>query len=311
MTKIAVLIPCFNEELTIAKVIDDHKRALPKADIYVYDNNSTDQTAAIARRHGATTRSEPRQGKGNVARSMFHDIDADVYYMVDGDDTYPAEKAPELIQLIADGKADMAIGDRLSSTYFTENKRFGHSFGNKLVRFMINKLFKANVRDIMTGQRAFSYEFVKTYPVLAKGFEIETDMTIHALDKNLLLLEAPIEYRNRPEGSVSKLDTTKDGVRVLWTIFNLVREYKPLLFFTIFSLIFFMAAVVAGAPIIDQMARGEIVVRVPTIIGVFILIVISILLFIAGLILDLIVKKNKQTFEMNRNLIKTLRRDDK
>ena len=238
--KIAVLIPCYNESKTIEKVIKDYKKELPEADIYVYDNNSSDGTDKIAIKAGAIVKYEYKQGKGNVIRSMFRDIDADCYLMIDGDDTYPAENAKEMCDYVLDGKADMVIGDRLSSTYFTENKRPFHNFGNVLVRKLINTLFKSNVKDIMTGYRAFSYEFVKTFPVLSKGFEIETEMTIHSLDKNLLLKEIPVEYRDRPEGSESKLNTFSDGFKVLKTIARLFKEYKPTIFFSIFGLLFFI-----------------------------------------------------------------------
>ena len=214
-SRIAVLIPCYNEAKTIEKVVKDYKKVLPKADIYVYDNNSSDGTDKIAKKAGAIVEYEYKQGKGNVIRSMFRDIDADCYLMIDGDDTYPSENAKEMCDLVLEGKADMVIGDRLSSTYFTENKRPFHNFGNKIVRFLINKLFKNKVKDIMTGYRAFSYEFVKSFPVLSKGFEIETEMTIHAVDKNFKLIEVPVNYRDRPEGSVSKLNTYKDGFKVL------------------------------------------------------------------------------------------------
>ena len=247
--KIAVLIPCYNESKTVEKVVKDYKKALPNADIYVYDNNSSDGTDKIAKKAGAIVRYEYRQGKGNVIRSMFRDIDADCYLMIDGDDTYPKENAKEMCDLILEGKADMVIGDRLSSTYFTENKRPFHNFGNKLVRGLINTLFKSNVRDIMTGYRAFSYDFVKTFPVLSKGFEIETEMTIHALDKNFLLKEVPVEYRDRPAGSVSKLNTYSDGFRVLKTIARLFKEYKPTIFFSLISLVFLIMQLIFSFPV--------------------------------------------------------------
>lgn len=231
MNKIAVLIPCYNESQTIEKVIQDYKDVLPEAEIYVYDNNSKDGTAEIAERAGAIVRYEYRQGKGNVIRSMFRDIEADCYIMIDGDDTYPAEHARKIADLVLNKGVDMVIGDRLSSTYFEENKRLFHNFGNKMVRLLINKLFKSNVRDIMTGYRGFSRQFVKTFPVLSKGFEIETEMTIHSLDKNFLLEEIPVQYRDRPEGSVSKLNTFSDGFKVLHTIATLFKEYKPFVFF--------------------------------------------------------------------------------
>ena len=291
--KIAVLIPCYNESKTIE----------PNADIYVYDNNSTDGTDKIAKKAGAIVKYEYRQGKGNVIRSMFKDIDADCYLMIDGDDTYPKENAKEMCDLVLNGKADMVIGDRLSSTYFTENKRPFHNFGNKLVRGLINLLFKSNIRDIMTGYRAFSYEFVKTFPVLSKGFEIETEMTIHALDKNFLLKEIPVEYRDRPEGSVSKLNTYSDGFRVLKTIARLFKEYKPTVFFSFISLIFLIISLIFGIPVFVEFFDTGLVPRIPTLIFAGFMLIISILLFVCGLILEVVVKKHRQLFELI--LIKT------
>ena len=296
--KIAVLIPCYNESKTIAKVIKDYKKVLPKADIYVYDNNSTDGTDEIARKAGAIVKYEYRQCKGNVIRSMFKDIDADCYLMIDGDDTYPKENAKEMCDLVLEGKADMVIGDRLSSTYFTENKRPFHNFGNKLVRGLINTLFKSNIRDIMTGYRAFSYEFVKTFPVLSKGFEIETEMTIHALDKNFLLKEIPVEYRDRPAGSVSKLNTYSDGFRVLKTIARLFKEYKPTVFFSVISLIFLIISLCFGIPVFIEYFETGLVPRIPTLIFAGFMLIIAILLFICGLILEVLVKKHSQLFEL-------------
>ena len=235
--KIAVLIPCYNEEMTIGKVIDDFHRVCPDADVYVYNNNSTDATAAIAAAKGAIVREEYRQGKGNVIRSMFRDIDADCYIMVDGDDTYPAEDAWQAAQMVLKGQADMCIGDRLSSTYFVENKRAFHNMGNRMVRFLINWIFRSDIHDIMTGCRAFSPLFVKSYPVISSGFEIETEMTIHALDKNMVIQEIPIRYRDRPDGSESKLNTYSDGIRVICTILSLFKNYRPFQFFSLLSLI--------------------------------------------------------------------------
>lgn len=295
--KIAVLIPCYNESKTVEKVVKDYKKALPEADIYVYDNNSTDGTDEIARKAGAIVKYEYKQGKGNVIRSMFKEIDADCYLMIDGDDTYPAENAREMCNLILEGKADMVIGDRLSSTYFTENKRPFHNFGNKLVRGLINKLFKSNVRDIMTGYRAFSYDFVKTFPVLSKGFEIETEMTIHALDKNFLLKEVAVGYRDRPAGSVSKLNTYSDGLRVLKTIARLFKEYKPTLFFSFVSLIFLIIALIFGVPVFVEYFRTGLVPRYPTLIFSGFMLMIAILMFVCGLILEVVVKKHRQLFE--------------
>ena len=302
--KIAVLIPCYNEAKTIEKVIKDYKEVLPNADIYVYDNNSTDKTDEIAKKAGAIVRYEYRQGKGNVIRSMFREIDADCYLMIDGDDTYPKENAKVLCDLVLEGKADMVIGDRLSSTYFTENKRPFHNFGNKIVRFLINKIFKNEIKDIMTGYRAFSYEFVKGFPVLSKGFEIETEMTIHAVDKNFKLVEIPVTYRDRPEGSVSKLNTYKDGIKVLKTIGTLFKEYRPALFFNIISLIFFITSIILGIPPFVEYFKFGLVMKFPRLIVSGIFLVISILLFITGVILQVLAKKHKQLYELYLNQLK-------
>lgn len=296
--KIAVLIPCYNESKTIKKVVEDYKKALPEADIYVYDNNSSDHTDEIARKAGAIVKYEYRQGKGNVIRSMFKDIEADCYLMIDGDDTYPAENAREMCDLILDKKADMVIGDRLSSTYFTENKRPFHNFGNRLVRGLINFLFESDVRDIMTGYRAFSYEFVKTFPVLSKGFEIETEMTIHALDKNFLLREVKVGYRDRPAGSVSKLNTYRDGFRVLKTIGRLFKEYKPTIFFSLLSLLFLIISFAFGIPVFAEYFKTGLVPRYPTLIFSGFMLMIAIILFACGLILEVVVKKHRQLFEL-------------
>lgn len=309
--KIAVLIPCYNESKTIAKVVKDYKKALPEADIYVYDNNSSDGTDKIAKKAGAIVKYEYRQGKGNVIRSMFKDIEADCYLMIDGDDTYPAENAREMCDLVLEGKADMVIGDRLSSTYFTENKRPFHNLGNRLVRGLINKLFKSNVRDIMTGYRAFSYEFVKTFPVLSKGFEIETEMTIHALDKNFLLKEVPVNYRDRPAGSVSKLNTYRDGFRVLKTIGRLFKEYKPTIFFSIIGLLFLIIAVVFAVPVFADYFKTGLVPRYPTLIFSGFMLIISILMFVCGLLLEVVVKKHRQMFELVLIRTKKEEKDEK
>ena len=274
--KIAVLIPCYNESKTIEKVIKDYKKALPEADIYVYDNNSSDDTDKIAKKAGAIVKYEHRQGKGNVIRTMFKEIDADCYLMIDGDDTYPAENAREMCNYVLEDNVDMVIGDRLSSTYFEENKRPFHNTGNKLVRGLINSLFKSNVRDIMTGYRAFSYDFVKTFPVLSKGFEIETEMTIHALDKNMQLKEIPIEYRDRPEGSVSKLNTFSDGFKVLKTIGRLFKEYKPTIFFGLIGLLFLLISLGFGIPVFVDYFKTGLVERFPTLIFSGFMLMISI-----------------------------------
>ena len=303
MKKIAVLIPCYNEELTIGKVVKDYKKALPHADIYVYDNNSKDKTAEIAEKAGAIVRHEYRQGKGNVVRTMFREIDADCYLMIDGDDTYPAESAKEMCDYVLDGKADMVIGDRLSSTYFTENKRPFHNFGNRLVRWSINTIFKTNIKDIMTGYRAFSYEFVKGFPVLSKGFEIETEMSIHAVDKNYKLIEMPVEYRDRPAGSVSKLNTFKDGFKVIRMIMTLFKEYKPNMFFNIIAFLFLVASLVLGIPVLSEFVKTGLVPKFPSLIVSTIFFVVSLLLWVTGTILGVIVKKHKQLYELYLNAI--------
>lgn len=303
MDKIAVLIPCYNEALTIARVIKDYKKALPEAKIYVYDNNSTDDTAKIAVSNGAIVRYEYKQGKGNVVRSMFRDIKAECYLMIDGDNTYPAENAREMCNLILSKKADMVIGDRLSSTYFSENKRPFHNLGNKLVRLFINKLFKNKIKDIMTGYRAFSYEFVKGFPVLSKGFEIETEMTIHAVDKNYHIVEVPVNYQDRPKGSISKLNTYRDGAKVLKTIAVLFKEYKPSAFFNIIALIFLILALCFGIPVVVEYYQTGLVPRFPTLIVASIFLVIGLLLWICGIILQVIIKKHKQLYEILMNIV--------
>lgn len=301
MSKIAILIPCYNESKTIGKVIKDYKEVLPEADIYVYDNNSTDGTAEIAINAGAIVKHEYRQGKGNVIRSMFHQIDADCYLMIDGDDTYPAENANEMCRYILNNGVDMVIGDRLSSTYFQENKRPFHNIGNVMVRTLINKLFHSNVKDIMTGYRAFSKDFVKTFPVLSKGFEIETEMTIHALDKNMLLKEVPITYRDRPSGSESKLNTYTDGMKVIMTIFKLFRDYKPLLFFSILSFILVIISLILFIPVFKEYIQTGLVPRFPTLIVSAFIMLLAMLMLVCGLILEVVVKKHRQLFEILRN----------
>jgi hypothetical protein len=301
--KIAVLIPCYNESKTIKKVVSDYKKVLPEADIYVYDNNSSDGTDKIASESGAIVRYERKQGKGNVIRSMFQDIEADCYIMVDGDDTYPAENAREMCDLVLNDGIDMVIGDRLSSTYFQENKRPFHNMGNKLVRNLIEMMFKTNIKDIMTGYRAFSYKFVKTFPVLSKGFEIETEMSIHAVDKNFTLKEIPVMYRDRPEGSVSKLNTYKDGLKVLKTIGTLFKEYKPALFFNIIALIVFIISIILAVPVFSEYFRTGLVPRIPTLVVSGILFIVGLLLETTGLILQVTVKKNRQAFEISLNQI--------
>ena len=303
MDKIAVLIPCYNESKTIEKVVTDFKKVLPEAVIYVYDNNSTDHTDQIARRAGAVVRYEYQQGKGNVIRRMFREIDAQCYIMADGDDTYPAEFAPSMVEKVLNKKVDMVVGDRLSSTYFTENKRPFHNFGNRIVRGVINSLFSANVTDVMTGYRAFSYSFVKTYPVLSKGFEVETEMTIHSLDNNIRLYELPVQYRDRPDGSVSKLNTFGDGFKVLSTIFRLIREYKPLPFFGGLGLLVgIIGFVLTGSVVFDFFRTGQ-VQRFPTLIGAVMLIVIGLLCIVLGFIQDTLAKNSRRRFIMDTNYV--------
>ena len=298
MDKVAVLIPCYNEEKTIRKVVSDFRRVLPEAVIYVYDNNSTDKTTAIAKEAGAIVRREYQQGKGNVIRRMFREIDAKCYIMTDGDDTYPAEFAPNMVEAVLDRKADMVVGDRLSSTYFEENKRPFHNMGNSVVRASINVLFRGNIQDIMTGYRGFSYQFVKSFPVLSQGFEIETEMSIHAVDKNLFVQNEVITYRDRPEGSESKLNTYSDGIKVLMTIFRLFRIYKPLAFFGIVSCCLALASVGFFIPVMAEYLRTGAVDRFPTLFVCGFVMIAAIQSFFAGLILENIKQKNRQDFEM-------------
>ena len=308
MDKIAVLIPCYNEEKTIAKVVRDAAAALPDAVIYVYDNNSTDGSAKLAADAGAVVRQEPMQGKGNVIRRMFREIDADCYVMVDADDTYPMEAAPQMVELVTSGKADMVVGDRLSSTYFTQNKRPFHNTGNSLVRAAINRLFDCNIRDIMTGYRAFSYDFVKTFPVLSRGFEIETEMTIHAVYNHLQIANVVIEYRDRPEGSTSKLSTVSDGFKVLATIFNLYRNYKPLHFFGALSFVLIVIAVAFFIPVLAEYLRTGLVARFPTLIVCGFVLTAAIQSFFAGMILSNMARNDRRDFETRRNLLHILSR---
>lgn len=301
MSKIAVLIPCYNEGQTIGKVVKDYRAVLPEADIFVYDNNSDDDTAEIARKAGAIVRHEYRQGKGNVIRSMFRDIDADCYLIVDGDDTYPAESAREMCRLVLDRGIDMVVGDRLSSTYFEENKRPFHNMGNRIVRYLICKLFHTEIQDIMTGYRAFSPLFVKSFPVLSKGFEIETEMTIHAVDKNFLIEEVPVAYRDRPEGSISKLNTFADGAKVLHTIASLFKEYKPFQFFSIVAAVLWMISIGFFVPVWMDYCHTGLVLRFPTVIICGVVAIIGTLMWIAGIILEVIVKKYRQLYELMLN----------
>ena len=310
MDKIAVLVPCYNEAQTIAKVVTDFKAALPEAVIYVYDNNSTDNTAELARNAGAVVRYEHQQGKGNVVRRMFQEIEAECYVMADGDDTYPAHNAPALVRHVLEGQADMVVGDRLSATYFTENKRPFHNFGNSLVRWCINHIFKSNIKDVMTGYRAFSYRFVKTFPVVSHGFEIETEMTIHAITMNMLVRNELVDYRDRPEGSVSKLNTVSDGIKVLMTIFNLFRNYKPMQFFSVLALILLIIDAAVFIPLVlIPFNQTGLVERFPTLVVCGFVAIAAILSFFNGMVLDAIMQKERREFEFRLMLLNLLGKD--
>jgi len=316
MEKIAVLIPCYNEEKTIKKVVRDWKKELPEATIYVYNNNSTDRTDEIAKEAGAVVRDEYQQGKGNVIRRMFREIDAQCYVMIDGDDTYPAEFGREMVDKVLERKVDMVVGDRLSSTYFEENKRPFHNFGNSLVRGTINRLFRSNIRDIMTGYRAFSYQFVKTFPVLSKGFEIETEMSIHAVDKNMLVENVIIDYRDRPDGSESKLNTYSDGAKVLKTIMGLYKNYKPMQFFGLLAAILMIIALAMFMPVFVVYLKTGLVPNFPTLIVSGFIAMAALQSFFAGLVLSTIVQKDRQLFEyklqmVQMNALKILKETDR
>ena len=310
MTKIAVLIPCYNEEMTVTKVVKDFQVSLPDADIYVYDNNSTDRTAELAKAAGAIVRKEAYQGKGNVVRSMFRDIEADVYVMVDGDDTYPADQAQKLIDPVLYEQSDMVIGDRLSNgTYYKENKSAGHSFGNKLVKGLINSLFHAHINDIMTGYRVFSRRFAKCMPVMSNGFQIETEMTIFSLVYGMNIKELPIDYRDRPEGSFSKINTLQDGARVLQTLFNLLKDYRPFFFFALLAMIFVILGLINGIPVIIEFAETHYIYKIPSAILASALFMIAFLLLTIGIIMDSIRNQTRILFEMHMN--EFLREDKK
>ena len=296
---VAVLIPCYNEAVTIGKVIDDFKRVLPDADIYVYDNNSKDDTAAIAEDHGAIVRTEPRQGKGNVVRQMFREIDADYYIMVDGDDPYPAEAAPRLLEPLMNDTADMTVGDRLSNgTYGEENDRAFHGFGNNLVRWLIKVIYGYAFDDVMTGYRAFNRIFVKTMPVLSEGFQIETELSIHAVDKRFRIVDVPIDYRDRPEGSYSKLSTFGDGAKVLRAIASLFKDHKPMAFFGWLALVLIVLGLIAGIPVIAEYFQTGLVPRFPTAILAIALVICGALSFTAGIILDTVAKTGRKQWEL-------------
>lgn len=312
--KIAVLVPCYNEELTVKKVVEDFKKALPQADVFVYDNNSSDRTAQLASDAGAIVCQEKRQGKGSVVRSMFRDIEADVYIMVDGDDTYPAEEVQKMIAPVLMGQADMVIGDRLSNgTYTTENKRNFHNFGNSLVRNLINRLFKSNIHDIMTGYRVFNRFFVKNMPVMSEGFQIETEMTIFSLIHKFKVVEVPITYRDRPEGSFSKLNTFKDGFRVLVTLFDLYKNNRPFYFFFSISLFFMIIGIVIGIPVIMEYIQLQFIYKLPSAVLAASLFVISFILIMLGILLDSIANSSKKEFEyqLNQYLERDLQRQEK
>ena len=298
--KIAILIPCYNEELTIEKVINDFKKELPNAEIYVYNNNSKDRTEEIAKNNGAIVINEYKQGKGHVVRSQFRDIEADIYVMVDGDDTYPAEFVHQLIEVVESGQADMAIGDRLSNgTYQKENKRHFHEFGNNLVKKAINILFKTDLKDIMTGYRVFNSRFVKNMPVLSPNFEIETEMSLYALDKKYTIKEIPIIYRDRPEGSTSKLNTINDGIKVVKTIINMFKDYKPFKFFGIIALLLLFIGILIGLPVLTEFIKTSYITKVPSAILATGVIILSVLSFQSGIILDTITRQNRENYELN------------
>lgn len=298
--KTAVLIPCYNEAQTVESVVTAFQKSLPDADIYVYDNNSSDGTGAIAEKAGAIVVREYQQGKGFVVRSMFADIEADVYVMVDGDDTYPAEAAPALVAPILEGRADMTVGDRLSNgTYLKENKRAFHNLGNSAVRAALNLLFHSKITDVMTGYRAFSRRFVKNFAVMSGGFEIETELTLHALDKRFAIVQVPIDYRDRPEGSVSKLNTVRDGVRVVKTLFSIFRNYRPLAFFSLLALLFFLAGLAAGTPVIIEFAKTAYISHVPLAILASALEIMALLALSNGMMLDTLVQADKRAYELS------------
>ncbi|MBP3596593.1 MAG: glycosyltransferase [Clostridia bacterium] len=300
MEKIAVLIPCYNEEQTIGKVISDFKKELPNADIYVFDNNSKDKTVEIAKKSGAIVCHEYKQGKGNVIRTMFLEIEADYYIMVDGDDTYPSDAVHKLLAPVISGKADMCIGDRLSNgTYKKENTRPFHQFGNNIVKKVINILFQTNLKDIMTGYRCFNKKFVKNIPVMAKGFEIETEMTIYALDKRFAIVEIPIDYRNRPVGSVSKLNTINDGIKVFKTIINMLRIYRPLIFFTILAIIMAIISLYFGIPVIIEYYKTKFIRKIPSAVLASACMILAVIIAQCGIILDTVIKVNQENYQLN------------
>ena len=308
MDKIAVLIPCYNEEQTIEKVVRDVREALPEAVVYVYDNNSTDRTVELAKAAGAVVRYEYKQGKGNVVRRMFREIDAECYLMLDGDDTYPLNCAREMVDKVLESNADMVVGDRLSSTYFTENKRPFHNFGNSFMRWGTNRLFHSTIMDIMTGYRAFSYEFVKTFPVVSKGFEIETEMTIHAVNYNMQVENVVVDFRDRPEGSVSKLNTYRDGMKVIRKMLQLYKNYKPFRFFSLLCLMLFLVALLLMIPILGEYISTGLVPRFPTLIVCGFMALAGVQSFFAGMILEVMAAKDRRDFEYHLTRISAEKR---
>lgn len=309
MDKIAVLIPCYNEAQTIEKVVKEFKRELPEATVYVYDNNSKDGTDDIARAAGAVVRYEHQQGKGNVVRRMFQEIEAECYLMADGDDTYPAENARALVKHVLEEQADMVVGDRLSSTYFEENKRPFHNFGNSIVRWSINTIFKSGIKDVMTGYRAFSYRFVKSFPIVSKGFEIETEMTIHAVTKNMYVVNEVVDYRDRPSGSESKLNTVSDGIKVIFTIFNLFRNYKPMQFFSLLALLLIIVSAAVFIPLVlVPFWHTGLVERFPTLIVCGFVAIASLLSFFNGMVLDAIMQQERREYEFRLMLVHDMER---
>ena len=308
--KTVILIPCYNEASTIEKVVSDFKNIMPYADVYVYDNNSTDNTAEIAKNAGAIVRHEYRQGKGNVVRSMFQDITADCYIMVDGDDTYPAEAAAEFEEIILNKQADMVIGDRLSSTYFEENDRRFHNTGNRLVRKSINFFFKSDLHDIMTGMRAFNYDFVKSFPIRSREFEIETEMSVFALTNNFKIKEIPIEYRDRMEGSESKLNTYRDGFKVIMMIFSLIRDQRPLMFFSAISLILLIIAGIYFFPILFKFFSTGYVLKIPTLIVISTVVIVAALTFFVGVILHVLKHQHAENLERHLILLNEMKKEE-
>ena len=308
--KTVILIPCYNESMTIGKVVSDFKKVMPHADIYVYDNNSTDKTDEIAKEAGAIVCYEYNQGKGNVVKSMFREIVADCYIMVDGDDTYPAESAPEFEELVLSGKADMVIGDRLSSTYFDENDRKFHNFGNKFVRKFINVFFKSDLNDIMTGMRAFSYDFVKSFPIQSKEFEIETEMSVFALINDFKIKEIPIQYTNRIEGSDSKLNTYSDGFKVIRMIFDLIRDEKPLFYFSTISLILLIIAGIYFFPILHAYFISGYVLKIPTLIVISTVVIVAVVIFFTGVILHVLKRQHDENLQHHLILLNELKKEE-